>query len=77
MGSRFSELLFMDVPGTAIGHVRTSGFRRNSSSFDKVPKIRDCVLVNSFESFFSYSPFNLFGNLGDIVLSQFWVKRVL
>ena len=49
--SRFSELLFLDVPGRATEQVRTCGFRRNSSSFDKAPKIRDSVLLNSFESF--------------------------
>ena len=49
--SRFSELLFLDLPGTATEQVRTCGFRRNSSSFDKVPKIRDFLLLNSFESF--------------------------
>ena len=31
--------------------VRTCGFRRNSSSFDRAPKIRDFVRLNSFESF--------------------------
>ena len=51
VGSRFSELLFLDVPGTATEQVRTCGFRRNSSSFDRATKIRDSVLVNSFESF--------------------------
>ena len=49
--SPFSELLLLDVPGTATEQVRTFGFRRNSSSFDKAPKIRDSVLLNSFESF--------------------------
>ena len=48
MVSRFSEFLFLDVPGTATEQVRTCGFRRNSSSFDKAPKIRDSVLLNSF-----------------------------
>ena len=48
--SRFSELLFLDVPGTATEQVRSCGFGRNSSSFDKAPKIRDSVLLNSFES---------------------------
>ena len=50
MGSRFSELLFLDAPGTAMEQV-TCGFRRNSSSFDKAPKMRDCVQINSWESF--------------------------
>ena len=51
LGSRFPELLFLDVPGTATEQVRTCGFRRNSSSLNKVPKIRDSVRLNSFESF--------------------------
>ena len=50
VGSRFSESLFLDVPGTAMEQVRTCGFRRNSSSLDKAPKIRDSVRLNSFES---------------------------
>ena len=49
--SQFSELLCLDVPGTATEQVRTCGFRRNLSSFDKAPMIRDSVLLNSFESF--------------------------
>ena len=51
MVSRLSESLFLDVPGTATVQVQTYGFRRNSPNFDKVPKIRDPVLLNSFESF--------------------------
>ena len=51
VGSRFSELLFPDVTGTATERVRTCGFRRNLSSFDSAPKIRDSLLSNSFESF--------------------------
>ena len=51
MGSGFSESLLLDVPGTATERVRICGFRRNSSSFDKAPKIRDSVRLNSFESF--------------------------
>ena len=51
LSSRFSELLFLDVPGTAMEHVRTCGFRRNSSSSDKAPKIQDSVRLKSFENF--------------------------
>ena len=47
----FSKLLLLDVPGAATEQVRTCGFKRNSSSFDKAPKIRDSVLLNYFESF--------------------------
>ena len=54
--SRFSRSLFLEVPGTATEQVRTCGFRRNSSSFDKAPKILDSVLLNSFESFFVTLP---------------------
>ena len=49
--SRFSELLFLEVPATATEQVHTCGCRRNSSSFDRAPKIRDSVRLNSFESF--------------------------
>ena len=51
VSSRFSESLFLDVPGTATEQVRTCGFRRKSLSLDKAPKIRDSVRLNSFESF--------------------------
>ena len=51
VGSRFSELLFLDVPGTATGQVRTCVFRRNSSSLDKTPKMSDLVPLSSWESF--------------------------
>ena len=47
----FSKLLLLEVPGATTEQVRTCGFKRNSSSFDKAPKIRDSVLLNSFESF--------------------------
>ena len=42
------------VPGcsrNSYGTIRTCKFRRSSSSFEKAPKIRDSVLLNSFESF--------------------------
>ena len=51
VGSRFSGLLLLDFPGTATEQVRTCGFRRNSSSLDKAPKMRDSVRINSWESF--------------------------
>ena len=47
----FSRLLLLEVPGATTEQVRTCGFKRNSSSFDKAPKIRHSVLLNSFESF--------------------------
>ena len=51
VGSRFSELPFLDVPRTSTEQVRTCGFGRNSSSFDRAPKIWDSVLLNCFKSF--------------------------
>ena len=49
--SQYSGSLFQDVPGTATEQVRTCGFRGNSSSLDKAPKMRDSVPLNSFEFF--------------------------
>ena len=51
LGSRFPESPFLVATWTATEQVRTCGFRRNSSSFDRAPKIRDSVRLNSFESF--------------------------
>ena len=51
VGSRFSELLFLNVPGTVTEQGRTCGFKRKSSSLDKTPKMRHSVLLNFFESF--------------------------
>ena len=51
VGSRFSESSFLDVPGTATEQVRACGFRRNSSSLDKAPKMHDSARLNSLESF--------------------------
>ena len=51
VGSRLSESLFLNVLGTATEQVWTCGLRRNSSSLDKEPKMRDSVRLNSFESF--------------------------
>ena len=50
VASRFSEALLLDVPGTAAEQFRTCGFRRNSSSLDKTPKMRDSVRLNFRES---------------------------
>ena len=49
--SQFPEFLFLDVSGTVTEPDRPCGFRRNASSFDKAPKIRDSVLLISFEKF--------------------------
>ena len=43
MESRFSELLFLDVPETTTEQVQNYGLRINSSSSDKAPKMRDSV----------------------------------
>ena len=70
VGSPFSELLFLDVPGTAMEQVRTCGSRRNSSIFDRAPKIRDSVLLNSFESFLVTLP-SITSETWKCILEQF------
>ena len=56
VNSRFSELLFLDVPGTAAEQVLTCGFRKNSSNLDKTLKMRDSILLNSWDSFLATPP---------------------
>ena len=51
VGSRFSKSLFQDVPGTVPESDRTSGFKRNSSDLGRAPRMRDSVLLNSWDSF--------------------------
>ena len=51
VGSRFFELLFLDIPGPATKQVRNCGLRKNSSSLDKATKMRDSVRLNPLESF--------------------------
>ena len=53
---RFSTFVFRNVPGTVPECVRICGFRRNSSNLDRAPKIRDSVLLNSWDSFFVTLP---------------------
>ena len=48
---QFSKSMFQDVPGTVAGCVCTCEFKRNSSSLDRAPKMRDSVLLNSCYSF--------------------------
>ena len=48
---RFSTSLFWDIPGMFPWSVRTCGFKRNSSNSDRAPKMRDFVLLNSWDSF--------------------------
>ena len=47
----FSTSVFRNVPGTVPECVRICWFKRNSSNLDRVPKMRDCVLLNSWDSF--------------------------
>ena len=47
----FSTFVFQNVPGTAPECVIICGFKRNSSSLDRAPKMRDSVLLNSWHSF--------------------------
>ena len=48
---RFSTFLFRKVPGTLSECVRICWFKRNSSNLDRSPKMRDSVLLNSWDSF--------------------------
>ena len=50
-GSWFSTFVFRNVPGTVPECVRICGFKRNSSKLDRAPKLRDSVLVHSWDSF--------------------------
>ena len=56
VGSRFSKSLFRDFPGTVPESVRTCGFKRNSSNLGRAPKMRDSVLLNSWDSFSVFIP---------------------
>ena len=47
----FSTFVFQNVPGTVSECVRICWFKRNSSNLDRVPKKRDSVLLNSWDSF--------------------------
>ena len=49
--SGFSELLFLEVPGTTTEEVQDFGFRRNLSSLDKAHKMRNFVRLVSWGSF--------------------------
>ena len=49
--SWFSTSAFRNVPGTVPENVRICGFKRNSSNLDRAPKMRDSVLLNSWDSF--------------------------
>ena len=47
----FSTFVFRNVPGTVPECVRNCWFKRISSNFERVPKMRDSVLLNSWDSF--------------------------
>ena len=47
----FSTFLFRNVPGTVPECVRICGFKNTSSNLDRAPKMRDSVLLNSWDSF--------------------------
>ena len=47
----FSTFVFRNFPGTVSECVRICWFKRNSSNLDRAPKMRDCVLLNSWDRF--------------------------
>ena len=51
IGSWFSTFVFRNVPGTVPECVRICGFKRNSSNLARAPKMRDFVLLNSWDNF--------------------------
>ena len=51
LGSWFSTSAFRNVLGTVPENVRTCGFKRNSSKLDRAPKMRDSVLLQSWDNF--------------------------
>ena len=67
VGSRFAELLLLEVSGTATQQVRKCGFRRISSTSDKAPKTAWLRPAKLFGEFFGDPSFNVFRNLGDTI----------
>ena len=51
LGSCFSTSVYRNVPGTVPENVRICGFKRKSSDIDRAPKIRDSILLNSWDNF--------------------------
>ena len=47
----FSKFVFRNVPGTVPECVCICGFKRSLSNLDRAPKMRDIVLLNSWDSF--------------------------
>ena len=64
VGPRYYESLFRDVPGTVPESVRACGFKGNSSNLDRASKIRDSVLLKTWDSFLVTLP---------SVSSEIWV----
>ena len=48
--------MFRNFPGTVLECVRICGLKRNLSNLDRAPKMRDSVLMNSWDSFLVTSP---------------------
>ena len=51
VGSWFYTSVFRNFPATVPESVRICGFKRNSSNLDRARKMRDSVLLNSWDSF--------------------------
>ena len=51
LGSWFSMSAFRNVPGKVPENLRICGFKRKSSYLDSAPKMRDSVLLNSWDSY--------------------------
>ena len=49
--SLFSTFVFRNVPGTVPECARICWFKRNSSNLERVPKMRDSVLLNTWDNF--------------------------
>ena len=71
----FSTFVFRNLPGTVLECVCICWFRRNSSNLNRAPKVRDSVLLYSWD-IFSDSAFNLLRNLCDIFLAESRSVRV-
>ena len=64
----FITFVFRNFPRTIPECVRICCFKRNSSNLYRAPKMRDSVLLNSWDSFFTDSAFYLLRKLCDIFL---------
>ena len=74
--SWFPTFVFREVPGTVPECLHTCGFEKNSSSLDRASKMRNFLLLNFSDSFFSHSAFNILENLCYIILIGFRNGRV-